>query len=152
MTDNTAALDALAETALAAYYRDARVPVEEQNEDDAAWLLAGTYDDAAERVDAHENDTGCDCPNWRAAVMDYYLIRDGAPDGMTPADYADALCTLFDVMDGKSDAVRAACIARATEERDRWHAIAERPDGSPQDAETAAYLAGTVEDLQDAFA
>lgn len=83
----------------------------------------------------------------RAALGDFLLIRDGGT-GWGAHDYADALNTLFDEMDTKADAVRAACVAQATKERDSWNAIAERPDGSLQDAATAAYFADLVEDME----
>ena len=86
-------------------------------------------------------------PQQRAALADFLLIRDKG-EGWDARDYADALCTLFDEMDGKADAVRAACIARATEARDFWHAAAERPDGGMNDRNNAVYLADVVEDLE----
>lgn len=143
---NEAAIDTLAALALDAYYRDASVHAADRNDDDAAWLLAGTYDEASERLDAHENNTGDECPNWRAAVMDYFLLRDGAPQGMTATDHAAAILDIFDSV-GDAD-VRAACIRIADDERDTWHAIAHRADASGDDAVAHVAWCDAVGDME----
>lgn len=83
-----------------------------------AWV-----DDVADRLQFDET-------NFRAAVMDYLLLRDGAPQGMTATDHAAALLDLFER--STCEEIRGECYDMAENERDIWGAICART-GDPAD-------------------
>lgn len=87
----TAQLDRLAEAAIAAFYSDCDVPASEQYEDDCA-MLAQTADEIFDWVDRCE-ENGHDVTDFRAAVLDYVIARDGANGDPDVQGYIDTHIT-----------------------------------------------------------
>lgn len=145
MKDNTLILDAIAEHALACYYREARVPVAAQSEDDAHALLSGYNREAdcwvanAEADGYNMGDTRSACMVWKAMVDDFI--------GFTSAEVATIYAEIADMT--ADPAALAALQESAESERDTWHAIANRPDSDADDADTLDAWEDTTEVIAD---
>ena len=103
--------------------------------------LYSWVDDVCDRMDFDET-------HFRAAIMDYTLIRDGAPEGMAATDYAAAIAELGQ-LDDSAD-VRAVCLEIAECQVEFWTAVAALPDGTGADQDKAAAWGLAISDMEDA--